>query len=254
MLAVLFLVGFGSLGVLIAAQAFLPATADVPERTERSLAVASDAARAAFRRNGAFPTNLDNLATAAGIDRRGAWRIDPWYSPNDVDYRRPSTGATVRSRGRDGRLATADDVQVAVFAEDLLRARQRGRLRILRAILLTSPYYHAATMSPADVAAMRAAMHAQTIARRAWLTANTTTRTVLQGTLTSSAATIASLRSTHGLPAIPTRVVGANGLMQRLGLPDSRATDGQNRTLLRDPTIGLIAAGYDRRRGTDDDM
>lgn len=254
MLAVLFLVGFGSLGVLIAVQTFLPATADVPERTERSLAVASSAARVAFRRNGSFPTSLDNLATAAGIDRQGSWRIDPWLSPNDVDYRRPATGANVRSRGRDGRLNTADDVQIAVIAEDLLRARQRGRLRMLRAILLTSSYFHAATMSPAEVSAMQAAMHTQAIAHRSWLTADAATRTALQGTLSSSAATITSLRSSHGLPAIPTRVVGANGLMQHLGLPDSRATDGQNRNLLRDPTIGLIAAGYDRRGGTDDDM
>lgn len=254
LLALLALVGIGSVGLIFAVERFLPPLAGVPMRTENNLAVAERAARLAFRRNGAFPTDLTGLIAAADLDPNGAWRVDPWASPIDLNYRRQTTAANVRSRGRDARLGTADDVQATVPAESLVRARQRGRLRMLRAVLLRSPYSQAATMDETTRDTMRVAMRDQAIARRSWLTADAGTRTVLQATLTATAATIASLRSIHACPPIPNRVVGAGGLMGQLGIPDTRAYDGLGRRLIRDVVLGTMSAGYDRRRGTNDDM
>lgn len=254
LLVLLGVVGFGSVGILLAVQSFLPPLADVPVRAERNLETVDRAARFAFRTGGAFPANLTALIAATHLDGNGDWRIDPWASPTDLDYRRVTAGANVRSRGRDKRLGTADDVAAVVLAEDLVRVRQRARLRLIRAVLSRSQYCSTPSMTPADHDAMRAAMRDQATSRRAWLTADAPTRVSLQATLTASAATIAALRSTHACPPIPNRVVGAGGLMGQLGMPDSRGVDGIGRRLLRDVTIGVVAAGFDRTGGTDDDM
>lgn len=253
LLVLLGLVGVGSVGILLAVQSLVAPLAEVPARAERNMAVAEHAARFAFRSNGAFPTNLNGLAQAARLDPTADWRIDPWSPPLDLDYRRPTTGANVRSRGRDGRLNTSDDMQVLVPAESLVRVRQRGRLRLVRAVLVRSPFNFTATMGT-DHATLRAALRDHAIARRAWLTADAATRVTLQATLTATAASVASLRSLHGCSPLPNRMVGTGGLMEQLGMPDSRCYDGFGRRLVRDSVLGVGANGYDRRRGTDDDM
>lgn len=254
LLALLALVGMFGVGALLVAQRLVPTSAQFADDAEDNVVTVERAARVAFRRSGAFPANLGALATAAGLDSAARWRTDPWLPPNDLDWRRPSNGATVRSRGADRRLGTADDVAATILAEDLVRARQRGRLRVLRAVLLRSPYFFAAGMSPTETAAMRIAMQQNAIARRSWVTADAAARAVLRTTLDDTAATIASLRSAYACPALPTRVVGASGLMGALGIPDSRAVDGIGRRLVRDVSLGVVAVGYDRRRNTDDDM
>jgi hypothetical protein len=254
LLVLLAIIGAGSFGLLLAVQATVGAFADRPLRTEQNLTTAGAAMRVAFRADGRFPTGLDALAGAAGLVVDGEWRRDPWFAPNDLDYRAVGTGRRVRSRGADRRLNTADDAAVVVAAEPLVRARQRGRLRLIRAVLLRSPYYLTGAMTSPDQATLRAALHDQANARRAWRTADAATRAALQATLTASAATVATLRLTYGLAALPTLATGGAGLMAQLGMPDGKAIDGNRRALVADPLLGVIALGYDRSRGTDDDM
>jgi len=254
LLALLAVVGVASVGAIVAVQRLVPAASRNVVDTEDRLDTVTRSARFAFRRNGAFPANLNTLATVAGLDTRATWRTDPWMPPNDLNYRVTNTALTVRGRGADRRLNTADDRTVVVATENLVRARQRGRERMIRAVLLRSQYCWSATMSPAACDAMRAAVRDNARARRAWLTADAATRTTLQATLTSTASTVAALRATWSLSAPPTRIVGAGGLMQRLGMPDTRATDGLGRRFVRDVTLGVVATGADRRGGTDDDM
>lgn len=254
LLVLMAIIGAGSVGILLAVQGIANPFAERPQRTERNLEVADRAMRRAFRANGSFPTSLDALAAAAGLDANGDWRIDPWFSPTDFDYGNVGGGKRVRSRGPDRRRNTADDVIDVVGAEPLVRARQRGRLRLIRAVLLRSQYRLAGTMTPTDVVAMRDAMRDHAIAKRAWLTADAAMRATLTTVLNTSASTIQTMRVTHGMPALPNRVTGGNGLMSRLGMPDTKAVDGFGRTLLVDTVLGVRAGGYDRTGGTDDDM
>lgn len=254
LLVLMAIIGAGSIGILLAVQGIANPFAERPQRTERCLAVGDQALRVAFRADGVFPATLDALATAAGLDANGEWRIDPWYSPNDFDYRNATVGKLMRSRGPDRQLNTADDVSVVVGAESLVRARQRGRLRLIRAVLLRSAYRLAGTMTPTDVATMRTAMRDHAIAQRAWLTADAAARATLTATLTATATTIENMRVAHGMAALPNRVVGGTGLMSRLNMLDSDAIDGNGRNLVVDTVLGVRANGYDRTGGTDDDM
>lgn len=254
LLVLLAILGAGSLGVLLAVQGLGHPFAERPQRTERNLEVVDRAMRVAFRGGGTFPASVDALAAAAGLDAGGTWRTDPWSPPNDFDYRNVSGGRRGLSLGPDGRRNTADDVATVVAAEPLVRARQRGRLRLIRAVLLRSGYRLAGTMTPTDLAAMRTAMRDHAVARRAWLTTDAATRATLATTLTATGATIEALRIAHGLPRLPNRLTGGSGLMAQLGMPDTKAVDGNRRNLRIDPVLGVRADGYDRRRNTDDDM
>jgi hypothetical protein len=254
MLVLLAVIGAGSIGILLAVQVASNPFADRPQRTERNMAVVEHAARAAFRANGAFPTTIDALATTVGLDAGGSWRTDPWFAPGDLDYRNVAGGRRVLSRGPDRRRNTADDVSAVVAAEPLVRARQRERLRLIRAVLLRSRFYLSGTMTPTDVATVRDAFHRHANARRAWLTADAATRTSLQATLAATESTIATMRLMHGLPALPSQVTGGAGLMAELGMPDTKAVDGNLRNMVADPLLGVLARGYDRTGGTDDDM
>lgn len=230
-----------------------PSSADAAV-AEAALADVTAAARVAFRRTGAFPQDLDNLATEIGRDTGGAWRRDPWRSDRDLDYRIHSRQLELRTTGPDRRLGTADDVRVVVDDEPLVRLRQRGRLRILRAVLAASALRVSFAMSSTDRAAMRAAMRDHAAARRAWWTADAVERAVLTTRMDAAADTVAALRATYGLPAMPTRLTGGSGLLATLGLTAARAVDGLGRAFDLDPVVGFVARGSDRRRGTDDDM
>lgn len=254
LLVLLAVVGIGSVGIVVAMQRLVPSSSATAVDTERRFDTVARAARFAFRRSGAFPANLNSLAAAAGLDATDSWRTDPWLPPNDLNYRSAAAGLTLRGRGADRRLNTADDPRFVVATEDQMRARQRGRERMIRAVLLRSPYCFVATMSSSDRAAMRTAMRDHAIARRAWLTADAAARVALQATLTATAATVASLRSAYSRPNLPTRIVGAGGLMQQLGMPDSRANDGIGRRFVRHTPLGIVSQGADRTGGTDDDM
>lgn len=248
------IVGIGSLSIVLAVQSFVAPAAGRVAAVDERLAIVQDAVRVGYRRQGAFPASLDATAAAGSLPAQDAWRLDPFGHAQDFGFSVAATGVTLRSRGDDATLNTADDVTFAVLAETQLRARQRGRLRILRAQLLRSQYRDAVTMNASARAQMRTAMRTVAVNTRRWLTATAAERTVL-GTQTNAAgATIASMAITWGLPPLPPSLTGAGGLMQMLGTADSRAVDGAGNALRTDANLGMAARGADLAGGTDDDM
>ncbi|MCR9246610.1 MAG: hypothetical protein NXI31_16380 [bacterium] len=247
------IVGTASLGIVLAVGLLAP-IADADARSEQHVATAEAAARDQFRASGAFGATMDDLVNASHGRVGGPWRVDPWGSGQDLDYGFVGSSLRLRARGADRTLGTADDVTATISAEDLVRARQRARLRLIRAVLTRSSYRWAATMTNPEEAQMRQAMRDYAIARRAWLTADAPTRATLTNTMTTAAATVSSLASAHGCTPLPLAVTGAGGLMQGLGMADGRAIDGLGAALLPDATLGVIARGADGTGGTDDDM
>lgn len=134
LLALLLVVGVGSLAIVLAAQQFVPALADRVQRTEGSLAQLAAAAREGFLASGALPNQLDTLAAQTGWETQGEWRVDPWGWGQEFVLTNSATAARVQSRGPDGALGTADDVAFQVPLEPLVRLRQRDRLRLVRAV------------------------------------------------------------------------------------------------------------------------
>lgn len=254
LLVLLGLIGVGSLSVLLALQGFRPPFAEQPAVTDARLATVQTAARVGFRRTGAFPADLDAIAAAASLPQAGSWRVDPYSAARELDYAITPTGVRIRSRGPDRLLASADDIRIDVATETQLRTRQRGRLRLLRAQLLRSPYRFAPGMTAGDATSMRTAMREAAVATRQWFSATASERAALSATLAAAAATVAGLRAAHGLPSLPPALVGAGGLMQALGTPDARAVDGQGAAMRVDALLGVACVGADGTGGTDDDM
>ncbi|MCU0867188.1 MAG: hypothetical protein MUC36_25685 [Planctomycetes bacterium] len=254
LLVLLGVIGAATMAIVLAAQKFLPPLGARVTTQTANLTTVQQAAAAAHRRTGAFPANLDALATASGLAPRGAWRRDPFGVAQDLDYRRTAAVMTVRSRGLDRRLNTADDAVATVPAERSLRLRQRARLRLLRALLLRSPYRLQPTMSAAEQTAMRSALRDAAVVRREWLTADAAARAALTVRRNDAAAVIAALTSLHACPPLPVALTGAAGLASRIGSIDTKMFDGSGRRLVADPVLGMVATGSDRRRGTDDDM
>ena len=254
LLALMGVIGVTAIGLLLVVQPFVPTLRERATSTDENLRVAVDAAKAAFRSDGAFPADLDALAAAVALDPDGGWRHDPYGSGEDLDLRTVASGLQLRSRGPDGRLGTADDVTFGVSGETALRGRQRMRLRLLRAVFTRSPYRHADTMSPAEEVAMAAAMRDHARARRRWLGADATERASLTDDLAAAEGTITTLRDAHALPALPGAPTGAGGLASMLGVQDWRVVDGRGAALLLDPVLGFVAVGWDGTGGTDDDM
>jgi len=238
-------VAIGGIGILFAVQSFAPPLSDVVIRAEQNLAVVGSATRTAFRGNGAFPNQLNGLASVTSGLTSTPWRADPWGAAQDLDYAVLATGVRVRSRGVDRTLATADDTQVDVAAETLVRVRQRCKLRLIRAVVTRSQYRYAATMSAAEVASLRSSMRNYATARRQWLTASAATRVTLTTTMNTAADTLTALATAHACPAMPASVTGVGGLMQQLAMPDGKAVDGIAATLLGDASVGVLARGYD---------
>lgn len=254
LLVLLGVIGAATLAIVLAAQKFLPPLGARVPTVVANLTTVQQAAAAVSRRTGTVPANLDALAAGAGLAPQGAWRRDPFGVAQDLDYRRTAAVLTVRSRGLDRRLNTADDVVTTVPAERSLRLRQRARLRLLRALLLRSPYRLQPTMSAAEQTAMRSALRDAARVRRSWLTADATARAALTVLRNDAAAVIAALTSLHACPPLPVALTGAAGLASRIGSTDTKMFDGSGRRLVADPVLGMVATGNDRRRGTDDDM
>lgn len=254
LLALLAVIGAGSMLLLVAVQRLVPPQAQQVRVAAGNLATCVGAAELAFRRNGAFPTSFDLLAAAAGLAPTGAWRRDPFGAAQDFVWSRNGTRLQLRSRGQDRRANTADDVVATVPAERLVRLRQRGRLRLLRALLTVSPHRLSGTMTAEDRSAMRAAMRELAIVQRLWLGADTTTRSLLTARRSVATNTITTLATNNGCAALPSALFGPSGLMASLGLPDTYARDGLGRNLARHPSLGVVARGNDRAGGTDDDM
>lgn len=253
LLILLALMGVAGVGLLVVVERFVPPLADVSTRVTASLDRARATTRDAFVASGAFPADLAALV-AADTHGDDDWTADPWQPASSLDYAVTGPGVRLRSRGPDLTLATTDDVVAVVAAEPLLRLRQRGRLRLLRAVFAASTYCTAPSMSPTSRATMRAALRDYAMARRTWLGADAATRTTLQTRLDDARTTVAALRTANACDPLPTFVVGPGGLMGQLGMPDAIAVDGVGATLLRDATVGVIAAGRDATGGTDDDM
>lgn len=254
LLALLAVIGAGSMLLLVAVQRLVPPQGQQVRIAAGNLATCVSAAELAFHRNGAFPTSFDLLAAAAGLDPTGAWRRDPFGAAQDFVWSRNGTRLQLRSRGLDRRANTADDVLATVPAERGVRLRQRGRLRLLRALLTVSPYRQSGTMTAGDRSAMRAAMRELAIVQRLWLGADTTTRTLLAARRTAATTTITTLSTSNACATLPSAMFGPSGLMASLGLPDTYAKDGLGRNLARHTSLGVVAQGNDRRGGTDDDM
>lgn len=254
LLALLAVIGSGSLLLLVAVQRLVPPQAHQVRIAAGNLATCVVAAELAFHRNGAFPTSFDQLATTAGLDPTGAWRRDPFGAAQDFVWSRNGTRLQLRSRGLDRRVNSADDVLATVPAERGVRLRQRGRLRLLRALLTVSPHRLSGTMTAGDRSAMRAAMRELAIVQRLWLGADTTTRSMLTARRSAATTTVNTLATTNACAALPSALFGPSGLMASLGLPDSYAVDGLGRNLAADPNLGVKSRGNDRAGGTDDDM
>lgn len=243
-----------SLGIVLATQALVPPTANAQLRTDGNVGHVELVAREAYRRNGVFPSDLGTLATTAGGMTGPRWRLDPYGAAQDLDYGLVGRSLRVRSRGPDGQLGTADDTTAVISPETLVRGRQRARLRIIRAVLARSPYRLAGSMSSGDEATMLTALRDFATARRQWLTATAAERTDLQTQMDDAATTIQNLATTHGCTPLPAAVTGAGGLMNGLGMPDSKAVDGAGATLLLDTAVGVVARGSDGVGGNNDDM
>lgn len=291
LLVLLAVVGMGSLGVVLAVQSLVPPLAQVTTHIVANLGTVERASRDAFLRNGAFPVSLDALALASGLPADGPWRVDPWGNGQDLDYRLLATGPRIRSRGPDRRLGTADDTTVVVAAENQLRLRTNARLRLLRAVYLAAlcDQVDAAGTSAGNVGpgrgaanrsnqgnahgngsgtgngngnaaataavsrtALRSALRTYATSQRAWWFADAAGRVALTTQMTAAAATIAAaqLSAAWGQPAA---LLGAGGLMERLGLPDALAIDGAGQALRLHPVLGFLATGSDGASGTDDD-
>lgn len=254
LLALLAVIGVAGVGVLLVVQAFVPTLRDRATVATTNLEVAARAARHAFRQHGALPNDLDALAASARLDDDGSWRRDPYGAGQDIELVATAYGLRLSSRGPDGRSGTADDLVADVLGQPLLRARQRTRLRLLRAALARSRFRDAPTMTTADRQAVVAAMREHAVARRRWWSAGADERSALQARMHSAEQALAALAAAHDLPDLPPSLVGAGGLMSELGMPDGRAVDGRGIRLLRDPVTGFVAAGWDATGGTDDDM
>lgn len=254
LLVMLGVLAAGSLAIVLAVQSTVPVAAERAPAADERLIAAQAALRVAYRRSGAFPASLDALASAAALPLQGDWRLDPWGQPQDLGYSTAASGATVRSRGVDGVLNTTDDLAFAVPTEPQLRARQRGRLRLLRAQLLRSSYRWSAAMTPTAQAQMRTAMRTLAVNQRRWLTATPTERAAITAVNSSAAAVVHGLRTTYSLPPLPPSLTGAGGLMQMLGTSDTRAVDGAGAPMRLDTDLGIVARGADGTGGTDDDM
>ncbi len=254
LLAVLSIVAAGSLVLLAAVERLVPPLAGRARLVETRLAVCQDALDFAYRRDGAFPADLTALAATAGLAVDGVWRLDPSGSAVDFSYTNGGAQAQLRSRGLDRLLGTVDDVVETMPSERPLRTRQRGRLRLLRALLLVSPFRTSGSMTVGDRAAMRTAMRDQAIAMRRWLGGDAAARAALSTTLTATATTISDLSLANACAVMPSALTGAGGLLTAIGSTDTAGYDGRGLLFYLHPTLGIAAAGNDTTQGTDDDM
>ena len=254
LLVLLAVIGAASMAIVMAATVMLPPLAGRAVTTTDRVETAVLAARLGYLRNGAFPANLTAAATASGLDPLGAWRNDPYGTVQDVGYGMLGTSLRVRSRGTDRAFGTADDITYLLPTERHLRLRQRGRLRVLRALFAVSPYRTAGTMSAAEQARMRSAMRDFAIAQRRWLGADATTLPTLAAQLVTAGTTITDLVALHSLPSLPVALTGTGGLASVLGVADTACVDGAARPLVLHATLGIAAVGNDRVGGTNDDM
>jgi hypothetical protein len=254
LLVLLGVVATASLAIVLAVNRFVPVLAVRTRHAIEHLDRAQVALATGHRRSGAFPADLDAVAVAAGLDAAGAWRVDPYGEGRDLDYVTTAAGATLRSRGLDRNLGTADDIVSQLPLERQLRLGQRSRLRLLRALLTASPYRTMPTMSAGERTSLRAAMREQAICRRRWLGADAAARAALTMRLSTATATVTALCLAHGATALPVALTGAGGLITAIGALDLAAVDGAGRPLVADPVLGIVAVGGDGTGGTDDDM
>lgn len=252
LLALLMVVGVGALAIVLAAQQFVPPLADRAERTESGVARMAGAVATGFVASGVYPGSLDAVAVQTGWSRQGAWRRDPWGSGQEWVLGSGALGLQVQSRGVDGVLGTADDVVFAVPREPLVRLRQRGILRLIRAGYVRF-LQDAIVMGGAAPTGLAAAVGSYARARRQWFAADAAERAQLTATMAAAAASVTACQEFAGWTQ-PSAVTGSGGLLARLGMPDTLAIDGLGQPLRLDPILGVVAVGGDGIWGTDDDM
>ncbi|MHC5063308.1 MAG: hypothetical protein ACYTG5_04975 [Planctomycetota bacterium] len=219
------------------------------------LSLTREAAQQVYQQSGSFPANLGALAIAIGLDSAGEWRLDPFGGGSDLDYQVSGVPANlvIRSRGPDGALGTGDDRSIQLSEQIPGRARTRGHLRLLRARFFNSSLMDDPGMAPVERMALRTHMSNYAIAQRQLLFAAPSDKPALIAARDLAAAQIQAIRSSHGLPPIPSSSTGPGGLCEALGIPDALGTDGFG-SLLLTGEVGFISAGGDRTGGTDDDL
>lgn len=254
LLVLLSVIGSAAMAIVLAATAMLPVLSLRAGQTATNVETALLAARLGFLRNGAFPTTLTNAATAAGLDSLGTWRRDPYYAAVDLGYGMSGSSLRVRGRGPDLALGTADDVTYLLPTERHVRLRQRTRLRLLRAVLMASPFRTAPTMTTVERTAMRDAMRDYAIAQREWLGADPLTLAALASRMGTDTTMISTLVATHACTPLPATLTGAGGLASVLGMADTLFVDGLGQPLIAHASLGVVAQGSDLLGGTNDDM
>ncbi len=254
LLMLLSLIGAGFLvtaGIL--SSEVMPRDERLAMATERVDAL-SRAATEAYRATGAWPADLPSLVAAGTAPSHHLLSADPCRAGFDIGYTiTPGVGVSLRSAGADGRAGNADDILGSAAVQSPGRAPTRNRLSLLRSAFLLSGYMDDPAMTPGERAAMRDAVRDWSLARRAYVFADSAGQATLQSQMNAAETTITNLRTTYALPAIPSNATGAGGLLQNLGLPDSLGADGFGTTFETGLT-GFVSRGADGVAGTDDDQ
>jgi len=249
------LAGGGALFVLALGShaPFRPVDLEVEARA-RSERIA-DAAVAVYLRDGAFPPDLAALTATGLLPLDEEWAVDPHGAGAQLGYALSGSPASlsIRAVGPDFQAGTADDIVASRSSSALARARTLRRLGALRVAYLDSDYM-AGTLGASERAQLGDAMRRFARAQRALVFASGAQRSALITERDSAAATVASIRSSNSLPALPSDVLGVGGLLDGVGCPQSLGDDGFGQTFVVHEAVGFLSEGADGVGGTDDDF
>ena len=199
------------------------------------------------------PRDLDSLLANATGCSAGLTSIDPFGGGRTLGYAVAGPLVTLRSRGPDGRLGTADDLLETLSTEPACRAATRSRLRLLRARYLTSRYVFYPGSKAGDRVLLSSELSSWAAARRELAQASGARASELSQRIADAAARVRAVLLAAGAPAAPTQLTGGAGLLAALGLPDALAVDGFGNPLL--PAVaGFASAGADGVPDTADDL
>lgn len=225
---------------------------------EARLAALQAASLAQFRQTGQVPVALPDATWIDPAFAGTAVQRDPYGQGGELQVQSLPQGMLIRSSGPDRQAGNADDVTALVSLEAGQRQRQRGRLRLLRA--LTAVQLQAAVdqaalaaLVPPPEPRVAPAMRELARLRREDWSGSLPERLVRAARMTELEVVLLAHQAYAGWLQ-PVAVTGTGGLMQRLGLADEIAIDGLGRALRLHTTLGVVAIGNDGLQGTSDDM
>ncbi len=278
MLGLLLVMG-SMLGILVELSTSF-STWGIPQQTwqaESRVQQLHQASQGAYLGGTGLPTNINQLGASLLADGRGDWAQDPFATGVTVlmqttsipgpDAIQPlplsagSGGATGQisnlsfiSIGRDQLPNTVDDITVSGNEQIVGRISSRNRLRVLRAAFLRSSFMDAPTMTATDRSSLRIEMRRLVQAQRKLLTAGLADRAAILVDRDAAASNIHLIRANHPLLlAIPSSATGTGGLLQAMGLPDSKAMDGFQQDF-QTALTGFKSIGADATGDTADDF